>query len=312
MNIQTFEKKIATIITPARLLIFLTVILIIALLVVFGVFIFYYKFHYGISDNNADWGTFGDFVGGTLNPILSFLGLIALLFTIFLQSKELESTRIELERAASAQENTEKVLAEQTKTQAIQQFEGTFFSLLEQHNKALENLSSPRGNERSILGDIKTNIFAYGIKDLTSAKVTFEQYNYLCGHYFRVLYQLLKFIATNCPNGKIGAEFEEDKIKSVPLSSEEKMYSSMVRAFLDYDTTQLLAINCFCEHKENDSYWKYKLLIDRYSFLEHMAFDTYGEEDVLLIQLKSFYSLQAFGNSDFLEETEATTPIKSA
>jgi hypothetical protein len=76
MNIQTFERKIATIITPARLLIFLTVILIIALVVVFGVFIFYY-FHDGIKHTNADLGTFGDFVGGTLNPILSFLGLIA-------------------------------------------------------------------------------------------------------------------------------------------------------------------------------------------------------------------------------------------
>jgi hypothetical protein len=152
------------------------------------------------------------------------------------------------------------------------------------------------------------HVFSAGMQNLTLAKTEFEKQNTLCGHYFRILYQLLKFIATNCPNGKIGAEFEVDKIQSASLSAEEKMYSNIVRAFLGHNATQLLAINCFCEAKEDDSYWKYKLLIDRYSFLEHMPFDIKGKENTLLIESKSFYSPQAFGNSDFLEATEATTP----
>ncbi|MBY0573763.1 MAG: hypothetical protein K2P84_08790 [Undibacterium sp.] len=113
MSNQTLEQKFETL-TPARLFKWLAWILAIASVVVVCVFVIYFsKFHGALSQAQSDWGTFGDFLGGTLNPILSFLGLIALLLTIVLQSKELESTRKELERAASAQESTEKVLKEQ-------------------------------------------------------------------------------------------------------------------------------------------------------------------------------------------------------
>jgi fumarate reductase subunit C len=82
---------------------------------------------YGASTDSEDWGLFGDFVGGTANPILSFLTLIALALTIVLQSKqlavssqelqlsrrELELTRTELHRSARAQELSEQALRSQ-------------------------------------------------------------------------------------------------------------------------------------------------------------------------------------------------------
>jgi len=49
-------------------------------------------------------GVFGDFVGGSLNPFLSFLSLIAILFTIVLQNRELAATRKEMEASRKAQE----------------------------------------------------------------------------------------------------------------------------------------------------------------------------------------------------------------
>jgi len=49
-------------------------------------------------------GTFGDFVGGTLNPILSFLALLALLLTLAIQIRELKETRRELELSRRAHE----------------------------------------------------------------------------------------------------------------------------------------------------------------------------------------------------------------
>jgi hypothetical protein len=48
-------------------------------------------------DARAHWGTYGDYIGGTVNPILSFLSLIALFVTILLQSRELKLSRMELE-----------------------------------------------------------------------------------------------------------------------------------------------------------------------------------------------------------------------
>jgi fumarate reductase subunit C len=81
----------------------------------------------GVSDDPAVWGQFGDFVGGTANPVLSFLTLITLALTIILQSRqlsissrelelsrnELELTRDELRRSAQAQELSEKALRAQ-------------------------------------------------------------------------------------------------------------------------------------------------------------------------------------------------------
>lgn len=80
-----------------------------------------------ISSDSSAWGQFGDFVGGTANPLLGFLTLIVLALTIVLQSKqlsissrelelsrrELELTRDELRRSAEAQEQSEKALKDQ-------------------------------------------------------------------------------------------------------------------------------------------------------------------------------------------------------
>jgi uncharacterized membrane protein len=62
------------------------------------------------------WGQFGDYIGGTLNPILSFLALLALLLTIVLQSYELRLTRQEMELSRVAQQKTEVALADQANT----------------------------------------------------------------------------------------------------------------------------------------------------------------------------------------------------
>ncbi len=51
-------------------------------------------------------GQMGDFFGGMLNPILAFASFIALLYTIRLQSKEMEETREELKEARIAQQKS--------------------------------------------------------------------------------------------------------------------------------------------------------------------------------------------------------------
>ena len=51
-----------------------------------SVFGFYFsKFgSLGLSNNQELWGQFGDFVGGTLNPILAFLSFIIIGIIIFI------------------------------------------------------------------------------------------------------------------------------------------------------------------------------------------------------------------------------------
>lgn len=52
-----------------------------------------FTFKGGFSPCQDIWGRFGDYVGGTLNPLLAFVAFIALLYTINLQQKELKEQR---------------------------------------------------------------------------------------------------------------------------------------------------------------------------------------------------------------------------
>ena len=85
------------------------------ILFVLGVLVFYYRYFPGeVSDNHERWGTFGDFVGGTLNPILSFFSFIALLITIFLQNRELRISNYELSASREEFALSRKVAEEQS------------------------------------------------------------------------------------------------------------------------------------------------------------------------------------------------------
>jgi hypothetical protein len=82
--------------------------------------LYFFNFHDGVSNNNADWGTFGDFIGGSLNPLFSLLAFLGLFYTIKLQTVELRSSANQLKRSAD-------LLLEQDKHWVKQNFESTFF-----------------------------------------------------------------------------------------------------------------------------------------------------------------------------------------
>ena len=115
---------------PNRLLWILGGAAVAAFLIVLGLYISYFK-NLSVTNDSSTWGTFGDYLGGTLNPIISFLALIGLLYTIHQQAQEMQATREELEQAAEQQRRQSEIFN-------LQQFESTFFSLLEQHNKIIE------------------------------------------------------------------------------------------------------------------------------------------------------------------------------
>lgn len=74
-----------------------------AALCVLGLYM--YKFGPGqwfeLSGATANWGVFGDFVGGLLNPFFSFLAFIGVVLTVVLQAKQLD--------IAKAQSNFEEI-----------------------------------------------------------------------------------------------------------------------------------------------------------------------------------------------------------
>ncbi|WP_308905481.1 hypothetical protein [Neisseria mucosa] len=141
-----------------------------------------------IANDSATWGTFGDYLGGTLNPIISFLALIGLLYTIHQQAQEMQATREELKQAAEQQRQQVEQQSRQSEIFNLQQFESTFFSLLDQHNKVIENLvESKIFDLTNITIDEKFNIDCY-------IKNNIRQ-NPLLKRYFIILFQILKFIS---------------------------------------------------------------------------------------------------------------------
>ncbi len=113
-----------------KMIFLLKIIIGIAAILLCLIYIFYFiNFYGGLSNKQETWGQFGDFIGGTVNPFLSFLSLLAIVFTVVLQArqlensreelenskKELEYTRYEMQRSAEAQCEMAKVAQEQAK-----------------------------------------------------------------------------------------------------------------------------------------------------------------------------------------------------
>jgi hypothetical protein len=79
-----------------------------------------------ISSTAAEWGQMGDFFGGMLNPILAFASFIALLYTIRIQSRELELTRQEFEKSVEAQREMATEARGQVQLMGMQNVLNTF------------------------------------------------------------------------------------------------------------------------------------------------------------------------------------------
>lgn len=114
----------------------LVVILVIALLSVFvAVGSYWHYFHdIPVKADPAPWGQFGDFFGGTLNPIFGFLSVMALLAALIIQSRELKESSEQLRHSAMALDAQNKAIANQS-------FEQTFFSWLESYGNMLSSIS---------------------------------------------------------------------------------------------------------------------------------------------------------------------------
>lgn len=101
----------------SRLFKWLTLIVAIASAYLVAAFFAYLMFFggQGFSPKQEHWGQFGDFLGGTVNPLMSFLALIAIVLTIILQSKQLEISKNELVLSRQELEATRQELAQSRK-----------------------------------------------------------------------------------------------------------------------------------------------------------------------------------------------------
>lgn len=235
--------------------------------------LYLFMFHDGLSDDPGRWGQFGDYLGGVLNPVFSFLALIALLATFALQVRELRMSARELKNSADA-------LLKQNETLAKQNFEATFFQLLRLHNDIVGAIDLV-GNGHVTRGRDCFNVFRKRLDTLLNsagARSDFEAFlktynefysshQHELGHYFRLLYNIVKLV------------------KQTP-GLDKRFYTNLIRAQLSSPELMLIFYNCLSTFGAE----KFKPLVEEFALLKTMPRDNLPDS-----VLMSKYSKSAFG-----------------
>ncbi|AXY57585.1 hypothetical protein CDG60_14055 [Acinetobacter chinensis] len=235
----------------------------------------------------ANWGTFGDFIGGTLNPILTFISICLILYTVYQNKKALDFNSEELSLSRKAQQDSSKSQNLIQKTQNLQQFDSLFFSLLNQFKHQQDKLLELNENDKSkvdiVYRDVFVNDYEIELEDKRYKLMQKQEFN----QYFICLFQLFKLINTKInrsPN-------ETDEIKEWGDYTLEKQYINILRSIIPPKLQQLLFLNTYTEFDE------YRWYLSYYSFLKHMPFKNLERGDELCIDLlviSKFYELDGF------------------
>jgi hypothetical protein len=233
-----------------------------------------------ISHDNELWAHFGDFVGGSLGPLLSFFSLVALLVALMVQTHQSSLSSRELADAA-------RVLKLQSDSLKLQTFERTLFELLKLYDESVRAIDLRREGKVTATGRDCFAVFYFRLDtefketirnrpDLQPCALIEESYTAFfrqeqqdVGHCFRTLYHIFKFIS------------ESD----VP---DRKRYASIVRAQLSSYELALLFYNGL--HSVGV---KFKPLIERYAIFENSDPDLLFSPEHLRL-----YELSAFGDHD--------------
>jgi hypothetical protein len=161
------------------------------------------------------WGRLGDHVGGLSNILFYYFGLMLLFFTILLQIQEMKRTRDKLKKVAQFRD-------QQNKLQKPQNFENTYFRLLQLHHRYANRLICDEIG-RSLLGGrqcfgyfyqrLKTKyhekqkefLFSSSLSSInlekeiirTAYRDFYKSNQDKLGHYFHNLYHIIEFVENN-------------------------------------------------------------------------------------------------------------------
>lgn len=105
------------------------------------------KFGGALSENSSDWSNFGSYMGGIFGPLVSFVTLLAVLKTVYLQRELLDAQREEFDRMNTVQQQTFEAqlnqnssIAEDAKRKRVSEFQDTVLQLLNQQISLQEGI----------------------------------------------------------------------------------------------------------------------------------------------------------------------------
>lgn len=103
--------------------------------------IFYVRnFGRSLSTDRDDWGVFGDFLGGVLNPVVGIVTIYLVLMNLIIQRKELRNSLREMRSSNLS-------LRKQNAAIELQHFQNTFFNWFNSYQSIVKNIeiTSPSG-----------------------------------------------------------------------------------------------------------------------------------------------------------------------
>lgn len=233
------------------------------------IFIAVYKYwlHFGdlpVSDSVEKWGQFGDYIGGVLNPGLSFISIILVCFTLYTTSRQ----------------------------SMIQSFESVLFELLRYHKEHLENIKVDYEEETFIgvnalgwyITEVKFNFLNLSNDELPVQQrikysidkiYTEDGFFSTTGHYFRNLYHIFKHI-------------DESRF----LSEKERIkYAKLVRAQLSSVESGALMLNGL-----STMGIKSKKYIQKYSLLQGFTLSKSFRDELDASGVLKLYLPEAYGD----------------
>ncbi|GAA6206835.1 hypothetical protein NBRC116601_01280 [Cognatishimia sp. WU-CL00825] len=212
-------------------------------------------------------GQSGDMFGG-ITALFSGLAFAGLIYTLFVQKKELQFQRQELSLLVGEQKETKqhiKVQADQLSAQSdfIEQqiFENRFFQMLSAFSNFLENIEIDGNSGTDALEKLQhyvrprtarqmRNHSEGSINPIKEYENNFLNYRNDLAPYFRQIYTILKFV-------------DSSNVK------QKKFYTNILRARLCSAELSLLCLNCASQHGSA----KMAPLVDKFDILKH--FDDY-------------------------------------
>ncbi len=240
-------------------------------------------------------GIFGDSFN-VLTSLFTGLAFAGVIISVILQTQELKEARDEFRGQKEALEN--------------QEFDNKFFQMLNLLNNIKEGFSIRTGSstytkveevmqhlkdkfhdlfrrsydEDVINGSSNEEKFAYFQKEFIEFNNTYDT---TFKYFFINLYQILKYIDTHQKN---------------PITAKE--YANILRAQLSKNELILLTYNAIGVQAFTTN--KYQLLVEKYSFFEHLKFDDFCERGAIITILTSVlakYDDAAFGdNHDLIQK----------
>lgn len=233
-------------------------------------------------------GTFGDMFGA-VNSLFTGMAFVGVIYAILLQRHEVGLLQEELRRTKDIFDAQQDLAAKQAENLKVQLFEGTFFNYFNVFTGLVEalDLRSGKRTDSTVvskgkdvlstkLGDILDNakrINGGFLGSTVPKELTDKAYDYVyknskadLGHYFRTLYNLIKFVD--------GSDVQN-----------KKLYTNLIRAQLSDDEAVLLFFNGL----SSNGVEKFKPLIEKYSLLKNVDQSSKLIRDVVEEYLPSAY-----------------------